>query len=88
MLLIGGLFAQFSLDSSGTYVVDQAGLQMLPAVQLAINRINNKSDGIYDDLLPRTKVLHTYYFACILYCMCLLCGKSAYFCHIPARVTG
>ena len=57
-MLIGGLFAQFSLDISGTYVVDQGGVELLPAVQLAINRINNKSDGIYDELLPRTKVQH------------------------------
>ena len=56
MLLIGGLFAQFSPDSTGEYEVDQTGLRLLPAVQMAINRINDKSDGIYDELLPRTKV--------------------------------
>ena len=53
---MGGLFAQFSRDSSGTYVVDQGGLNLMPAVQMAIDRINNKADGIYDNLLPNIKV--------------------------------
>ena len=55
-LHIGGLFAQFSLDSEGKYVVDQAALRQMSAVQMAIDRVNNKSDGVYDDLLPNTQV--------------------------------
>ena len=53
---MGGLFAQFSRDSRGEYHVDQGGLRLLPAVQMAINRVNNKTDAIFDELLPRTKV--------------------------------
>ena len=53
---MGGLFAQFSRDSRGQHAVDPTGLRLLPAVQMAINRINDKHDGIYDELLPRTKV--------------------------------
>lgn len=56
VLLIGGLIAQFSLDSSGKYEVDEVAQRLLPAVQMAINRINDKSDGFYDELLPRTRV--------------------------------
>lgn len=56
---MGGLFAQFNLDSRGEYVVQQAGLKLLPAVQMAINIINDKNDGLYDELLPRTKVRYS-----------------------------
>ena len=56
VLLIGGLIAQFSPDSNDNYEVNQAALRQLPAVQMAINRINDKSDGFYDELLPRTRV--------------------------------
>ena len=55
-LCLGGLFTQFSLNSDGKLVVDQGGVRSVPAVQLAIDRINDKSDGIYDTLLPNTQV--------------------------------
>ena len=58
MLFLGGLFTQFSLDSDGHSVVDQRGVRSVPAVQMAINRINDKNDGIYDNLLPNTKVCY------------------------------
>ena len=56
VLSLGGLFTQFSQDSGGHFVVDQGALRAVPAVQMAIDRINNKSDGIYDELLTNTKV--------------------------------
>ena len=56
VVLVGGLFAQFSQDSNGAYVVDQAGVREMAAIQMAINRLNDKTDGIYDNLLPKTKV--------------------------------
>ena len=56
ILFVGGLFTQFSLDSDGDFVVDQGGVRSVPAVQMAIDRINDKNDGIYDKLLPNTKV--------------------------------
>ena len=55
-LYLGGLFTQFSLDSGEKLVINQAAVRSLPAVQMAIDRINNKSDGIYDKLLPNTQV--------------------------------
>ena len=59
---MGGLFTQFSPDSSGKYtVLLPLGSRLLSAVQMAIGRINDKSDGIYDELLPRTKVRYTKY---------------------------
>ena len=56
VILVGGLFPQFVLNSNGEYAVDQAGARELAAVQMAINRVNNKHDGMYDELLPNTKV--------------------------------
>ena len=56
VLLLGGLFAQFNADSSGAYVVDQGGGRLLPGVQMAIDRVNNKTDGFFDNLLPNTLV--------------------------------
>ena len=45
---MGGVFAQFSLDSNDAFVVDQAGVREMAATQLAINKVNNKYDGVYD----------------------------------------
>ena len=48
---MGGLFLQF-IDGD----VDQAGSREMAAVQLAIDRVNDKYDGSYDNLLPNTQV--------------------------------
>ena len=54
---MGGLFDQFvfagSLDETS---LDQRAVRSMAAVQMAINSINDKHDGIFDDLLPQTKV--------------------------------
>ena len=50
---MGGLFPQFLHDSS---TIDGLGLRQMAAVQLAIDRVNNKRDGIYDNLLPNNQV--------------------------------
>jgi hypothetical protein len=50
---IGGLFAPVSAD--GVWDVDQA--QHLAAFVMAVNDINNKTDGIFDDILPNTKLV-------------------------------
>jgi hypothetical protein len=57
-LFVGGIFTQFSRDSDGNYAIDQGGLRSLSAAQIAIDRVNNKSDGVYDNLLPNTQVLY------------------------------
>eukprot|EP01041_Mallomonas_annulata_P011685 gene11686-24471_t len=36
--------------------VDVEGTHNIAAMLLAINEINNKTDGLYDDLLPATKI--------------------------------
>ena len=56
-LRVGGLFPQFQLDNNNVdYVVDNAGIREMAAVQMAINQVNNKSDDVYDHLLPNTQV--------------------------------
>ena len=57
---MGGLFPQFRLDSTGNYVVEEAGVRSMAAVQLAIDRVNDKSDGLYDNLLPNTQVCYRF----------------------------
>ena len=57
---VGGLFTQYRQDSDDKYVVHQDAVRTIPAVQLAIDRINDKSDGVYDNLLPNTQVRHLY----------------------------
>ena len=59
-LRVGGLFSQFQLDNNVGYVVDNAGIGAMAAVQMAITQVNNKSDGVYDHLLRNTTV--NYYF--------------------------
>ena len=58
VLFVGGLFAQFSSSAGdlSTTVVDQSGVRRMASVLMAIDNINNKYDGIYDKLLPQTKV--------------------------------
>ena len=51
MLFLGGLFAQFKPNGA----ID-GGSKFMPVVQIAINNVNNKSDGLYDNLLPNTQV--------------------------------
>ena len=54
-VFVGGLFPQFHHD-----VVDQAGVRYMAAVQMAINKVNNKTDGVYDNLLPNTQVCYDF----------------------------
>ena len=57
VLYIGGLFPQFRrLDSDGAYFVYEDGARLVAAAQMAIDRVNNKSDGVFDKLLPNTQV--------------------------------
>lgn len=51
---IGGFFPMFLPGSS---TVDKNGIQYLAAFLMALREINNKHDGYYDDLLPRTKIV-------------------------------
>ena len=53
VLFLGGIFRQFV---HGTNTVDQGGGRRMAAVQLAIDRVNDKYDDNYDNLLPSTKV--------------------------------
>jgi Receptor family ligand binding region/7 transmembrane sweet-taste receptor of 3 GCPR len=54
---IGGLFDTFAVENSSLeYVRQDAGSQYLAAFVMAVDEINNKIDGIHDDLLPNTKI--------------------------------
>ena len=50
---MGGLFPQFMLDGS---TINELGVRQMAAVNLAIDRVNNKNDGVYDNLLPNQQV--------------------------------
>ena len=52
ILCVGGLFWQFGLNGA----VYQTGAREMAAVQLAIDRVNDKYDDNFDNLLPKTKV--------------------------------
>ena len=51
-LRVGGLFSLFQLDNN----IDNSGVREMAAVQMAIDQVNNKSDDVYDHLLPNTQV--------------------------------
>jgi hypothetical protein len=48
---IGALFNLDKMDGT----IDLEGVQTKEAILMAIREINNKSDGLYDDLLPDTQ---------------------------------
>ncbi len=50
-LNIGGLFGEYDV-SSGQINIRESGAQYKAAFLMAIDEINNKHDGIADDLLP------------------------------------
>lgn len=56
VVFVGGLFPQFRLDREEKFVIDQGGVRRMAAALLAIDRVNNKTDGVYDRLLPNTQV--------------------------------
>ena len=45
-------------DPSQETTVVEGGVRAMAAVQMAINKINDKHDGVLDKLLPETKVRH------------------------------
>lgn len=51
---IGFVFPMF--EYATPYVVNYDGVQYLAAFLMAVNDINNKNDGIHDELLPKTKL--------------------------------
>ena len=54
---IGGLFQTFAItDSDLTLTRQDSGSQYLAAFIMAVDEINNKNDGIRDDLLPATEL--------------------------------
>ena len=55
--LIGGMFDTYQVENKSLqYVRQEAGSQNLAAFVMAIDEINNKFDGIFDNILPRTKL--------------------------------
>ena len=57
-MFIGGLFPQFRRNGENKFVVDESGVRLMAAAQMAINRVNDKSDGVFDNLLPGTQVCY------------------------------
>eukprot|EP00595_Chromulina_sp_UTEXLB2642_P002549 CAMPEP_0196767986 /NCGR_PEP_ID=MMETSP1095-20130614/42206_1 /TAXON_ID=96789 ORGANISM="Chromulina nebulosa, Strain UTEXLB2642" /NCGR_SAMPLE_ID=MMETSP1095 /ASSEMBLY_ACC=CAM_ASM_000446 /LENGTH=237 /DNA_ID=CAMNT_0042136931 /DNA_START=478 /DNA_END=1188 /DNA_ORIENTATION=- len=55
-IYIGGQFRTIYLTSQGEIYLDIIGQQQQASFIVAINQINDKTDGIYDDLLPNTKI--------------------------------
>jgi 7 transmembrane sweet-taste receptor of 3 GCPR/Receptor family ligand binding region len=53
---LGGLFDTYVKDASSNLVRKDAGRQYLAAFVMAVDEINNKNDGIQDELLPYTKI--------------------------------
>ena len=53
---MGGLFRQFEMNDEGVDKISESGIRRMAAVKLAISRLNNKNDGIFDDLLRDTEV--------------------------------
>ena len=56
---IGGLFPMFK-TSAASYAKDASGIDRLSAFKLAIDEINDKTDGVADNLLPNTQLLFAY----------------------------
>ena len=52
VLYVGGLFPQFDNDKEGS--------RLQAAVLLAFDRVNNKTDSVYDNLLPGKQVCCRY----------------------------
>ena len=48
---VGGLFRQFANNE-----ISESGIRRMAAVQLAISKLNNKTDGIFDNLLRNAQV--------------------------------
>ena len=53
---LGGLFDTYFKNADSTVIRLDAGSQYLAAFVMAIDEINNKSDGVHDNLLPFTKI--------------------------------
>ena len=54
MVYVGGLFPVFFKLDDIIDVDYEVGL--ITVVQMALDRINNKNDGVFDNLLPNTRV--------------------------------
>ena len=53
---LAGMFNFLTKDDAGNVIKHKQGNQILAAYVMAINELNNKNDGIYDDLLPNTQI--------------------------------
>ena len=56
---LGALFPMFKTQAA-SYSMDASGIDRFSAFKLAIDEINNKTDGVADDLLPNTQLVYAY----------------------------
>eukprot|EP00164_Ancoracysta_twista_P002071 GFYU01002728.1.p1 GENE.GFYU01002728.1~~GFYU01002728.1.p1 ORF type:complete len:504 (-),score=141.53 GFYU01002728.1:225-1736(-) len=55
VLRLGGLFPRFK-TAKADFSKDGSGIQRLSAFVMAINELNDKTDGLWDDVLPNTQI--------------------------------
>ena len=60
-LRVGALFGISSKNNDGKSVIAQDMVRSFAAVKMAIDQVNNKTDGNYDGLLKNTQVCHKYF---------------------------
>ena len=53
---MGGLFPVFFKLNDIIGIVIDWDVGLITVVQMALDRINNKNDGVFDNLLPNTRV--------------------------------
>ena len=55
VILVGALLSQFRAKDN-KWVMDVPGVRGMASALLAINKVNNKTDKVYDTLLSKTQV--------------------------------
>jgi len=55
---LGGLFSLFNPSGQPDYIQ----IEYLTAFLMAVEEINDKSDGIFDDILPNTQIVVSHHF--------------------------
>eukprot|EP00736_Rhodelphis_marinus_P008687 Rmarinus@m.23256 len=57
-LYIGGLFSLTAYDTEGLRVPNEHGVANMAGFLMAVDEINNKTDGVLDNVLPQTQIVY------------------------------